>query len=564
MRDTRSKHARLTAAWACLAAALMLALPQSAWAAPRGGQQRRPRLVVLIVIDQFRHEFLQRFDPWFGNGGFRRLTREGADFSQAHYTHLATFTGPGHATIASGSYPSKHGIVANRYFDRAQGVTTASLNDRSVTLLGGPAVTPADDTSPRAFVGTTFGDQLRMTVGPGVKVIGLSLKDRGAILLAGRLGKAYWFNENTGRLTTSTYYDKTLPAWIEVINRERVPESYFGKSWELSLPPAAYRFGPDDGPGENGGKGMGTSFPHRLTGGLAAPGPEFFEAWTQTPASVDFLLRAAERCIEAEGLGADDTPDVLALSLSTVDFCGHAFGPDSWEMQDLVVRTDALLAGFLQRLTRRFKPGEVTIALTADHGSGPLPERMAALGYPAGRIKKESVKAAIEAALDARFGAGDWVVFQEEPSVYLNTALVRERKLDGEAVARAAGDAALAVPGFAWYFTRSQLLHGPLPPVALATQAQRSFSPERSGDLLLVTKPFFYWSAYGEREVGATHGAPYAYDTHVPLILWGAGVRPGRVRRQVDIVDLAPTLTALLNVDAPAMTDGHVLTEALR
>jgi arylsulfatase A-like enzyme len=310
---------------------------------------------------------------------------------------------------------------------------------------------------------------------------------------------------------------------------------------------------------------MGRTFPHRLTGGLSTPGPDFYDAWLQTPRSVQYLLETAERAVEAEGLGTDDVPDLLSVGISTVDYCGHAFGPDSWEMQELVVQTDRLLADFLRRLGRRFRSGDLTIVLTADHGSGPLPERMAALGFPAGRIKKADVKAAIEDALDRRFGPGDWVSGQEEPGVFLNRALVTERKLDDALVQRVALDAGLsASPGFAAGFTRAQLQHGPLPDSALARQALRSFSAARSGDLFLIPKPFYYWSRYGEREEGATHGSPYEYDTHVPLIFWGAGVRPGTVARSVDMTDLAPTLAHLLGVDAPSGCDGHVLPEALR
>jgi predicted AlkP superfamily pyrophosphatase or phosphodiesterase len=546
-----------------LALALLLLAPVGAGAQPPA-RPPLPKLVVMIVIDQFPYEFLNRFDPWFGSGGFRRLTGQGATFTSAHYTHLATFTGPGHATLATGSHPNKHGIVTNRYYNRETKVTTSSLYDAEAPMLNSPPLTPADDTSPRALVGTTLGDQLRLATGMKGKVFGLGLKDRGAILSAGRLGTAFWNNEGTGRLTTSRFYAERLPAWVEQINAERIPEAAFGKTWELLLPPDAYRFGPDDGPGENGGRGLGRTFPHPIHGGLTAPGPEFYEAWVQTPWSVEYQFQVAERCLLAEGLGTDDVPDLLGLCLSSPDYAGHGFGPDSWEVQDLIVRLDRALAGFLDRLAGRFQPGQLTVVLTADHGAGPLPERMASLRYPAGRIKKATVKATIETALDAQFGDGDWVLAQEEPSVFLNRVLMAERKLVPAAVERAAGEAAMQLPGFAWYFTRTGLMHGPLPDTTLALQAERSFSPERSGDLFLVPKPFYYWSSYGERDAGATHGSPYEYDTHVPLVLWGAGVRPGQYAGPAQMVDVAPTLAQLLRIGAPSNTDGRARSEALQ
>lgn len=525
---------------------------------------KRPRLVVVLVIDQFRYEFLQRFAPYFGDGGFRRLEREGANITEAHYGHLATFTGPGHATIATGSYPNKHGIVANRYFDRTSSKTISSLNDTTVTLVGGPEITPENDTSPRALVGTTVADQLWLTTGSRARIVSVALKDRAAILLAGRKGKAYWFNESTGMLTTSSFYGTSLPAWAVTRNGEKVPQGDFRKTWSLLSPMIDHPFSIDDGPGESGDKGLGLAFPHQLTGGLNVPGPDYYAAWLETPYAVDYLFTTAERAVDAEALGADAVPDLLCIGLSSIDYCGHSFGPDSWEVQELAVHTDRYLANFLTWLTKKFKPGEVSLVFTADHGSGPLPEHMNSLGFPAGRIKKETVKEAMETALDQQFGAGDWVLGQEEPSVYLNRALITERKLDQSAVERVAGEAAMTIPGFAAYFTRTQLMGNGLPPTTLAAQALRSFSPERSGDLFLIPKPFYYWSRYGERTTGATHGSPYEYDTHVPLIFWGAGVRPGPVTRSVDMTDVAPTLAYILGVDAPVGADGKVVSEVVR
>jgi predicted AlkP superfamily pyrophosphatase or phosphodiesterase len=522
----------------------------------------RPKLVVVIVIDQFRYDFLTRFAPFFGRDGFNRLRREGAFFTAAHYRHAATYTGPGHALILSGSYPHRNGIVANYWYNRATARREGILFDPDARLFGVTA-TSADDTSPRNFIGSTLGDQLKLATGGRAKVVALSLKDRAAILLGGRLGKAYWFHEGAGGFVSSSYYSADLPEWVKQFNARHLPDSYFGHTWERLLPVDAYRdCTADDAPWETDALGAGRTFPHRLTGGLTKPGLEFYSAFTATPWGTEYELEFARQAIDAEGLGADDAPDLLGISITANDIAGHAYGPYSHEIADLTVRTDRLLAAFLADLHRRFRPGELLLVLTSDHGVAPVPEHAASLGLEAGRITTAVVRETVTKALTERFGAGEWVVGAEDPSVFLNRAILAEKKVDLEEAARVAGEACLAIPGMAAYFTRGQLLHGPLPPTDLAAAVERSFHPERSGDLVLVPKPNYFWSTkYSGQTTGTTHGTPYEYDSHVPLIIAGPGVRAAEVSRFVDMADLAPTLAALLGIDAPAACEGRPIPE---
>ncbi len=553
-----------------LAAGLLAAGSASAFqAGDRVPAARRPRLLVVLVLDQFPEDIQERYAPWLGSGGFNWLRRSGAHLTDAHYGHATTYTGPGHALILSGAYGHVSGIIGNRWWNRAANRTESMFFDPQARLLGLEASPRDDDTSPRNFAGSNLSDQLRLASGMKSKAFGISNKDRAAIMLAGKLGRAFWFHEGAGGMTSSTYYGQELPGWLTEFNAWKLPDSYFGKRWEKRLPEAAYAIShADDVPWETDFRGLGRTFPHLLTDKSGKPGPEFYEAFTATPFGTEYQLELARTLIEREELGRDEHPDLLGISLTATDICGHAYGPNSHEMQDLVVRTDEQLAGFFRYLNGRFRPGEVAIALTSDHGVCPVPEYLASLGMDAGRVKRKALGDAIEAALTARYGApgGDakWILALEDPGVFLNRAVLSEKRLDSADVQRAAGEAALGIRGIAGYFTRAQFTSGQLPPNQWARMFERSFHPERSGDVLLMTRPHYFWGSYGDRDTGTTHGSPYRYDTHVPIMLMGPGIRPGEYRFRADVADFAPTLAALLRVNPPAGSEGRVLHEIFR
>lgn len=534
--------------------------------APRAAAQtKRPKLVIALVLDQFPAEYLSRWERHFGPGGFRRLMRGGAYLRNAQYGHATTSTGPGHALILSGTYGHISGIIGNRWLNRKTGQVESMFFDPDAQLLGGVEALPRDDdTSPRAFLGDNMADRLRIWSGMRSKAVGVSLKDRAAIMLAGKLGRAYWFHEKAGGFLSSTYYRKDLPEWVRAFNARRLPDAYLGARWDRILPENAYDTA-DDFPHERDLYGLGRTFPHTLTGASGKPTPEFYEAFTATPFSTDYLMRFARLAIEQEGLGDDEWPDLLGVSITATDIAGHTFGPNSREMQDLVVRTDRQIAEFLAYLDNRFQPGQWLLVLTSDHGVCPIPEYLAALGMDARRIRKSQISAAVETALGARFGAAKWLLALEEPALFLDPAVIAEKKLDPAAVERAAGEAARTVPGIAAFFTRAQIQSGQLPPGHWAPYFEKAFFPARSGDVLLMTQPFYFWGSYGDRDEGTMHGSPYSYDTHVPLVFYGPGlgVRPGAYDFRADISDIAPTLAAVLGISPPAGCEGRPLHEIL-
>lgn len=547
----------------------------------------KPKLVLVVVLDQFRADYLERFAPHFGETGFKRLAKSGASW-KGHYGHYVTYTGPGHALILSGSYPYVNGIGANKFFNQASHRSEAMVFDQESEVIGAKKTKPDMDVSPRNFIGSTIGDELSLATAQRSKTITLATKGRGAILLGGRLGKAYFMNDDTGEMTTSTYYGSQLPNWVVGWNTKKLADASFGKSWDRALPEAAYALaGPDDAKWEGDSEGLGKTFPHKVNGKLTAPGKDFYEAFVQTPFANDFEFEFAKAAIENEQLGARGVTDLLGISISAVDLAGHTFGPSSQEVEDIVVRLDKQLGAFLDWVYGKLGEGNVLTLVTADHGATPVPEQMAALGFEAGRIKKKTIKEAVEAALTARYGAPThdaaaakpaapkpkdakdakdgkdakepkWVVALEDPHIFLDREAIEAKKLDPAEVEQVAGAAAATIKGFGGYYTRTQLLRGAVPSTPLALSILRSYHAPRGGDVVMWTLPFYFWGKYGEKDVGSTHGTFYRYDSEVPVLLSGPNVRPGHygVREQVDI---AATLANLLGLTSPAGCEGDVV-----
>ena len=538
--------------------------------------------MLLIVVDQFRYDYLERFGDLFVDRGFRRLQRDGASWTQSNYDHMPTYTAPGHGTMMTGAYPAESGIIGNEWLDRPTGKRITSVTDDSVQSLGGGPNEPA--ASPSRLMASTVGDEMRLATNDRAKVIGISVKDRSAILPAGRhANAAYWFSTNTGNMVSSTYYFKQLPAWVIAFNSSRPADKYFGAKWDRLLSESEYlkRAGPDSPTWEVVGSASGdtNAFPHTIQGSAATIGPAFYGALEYSPFSSDMLLAFAQQAITNEQLGQDDDTDVLTVSFSANDYVGHRYGPYSQEAMDITLRTDRQIAALLDFVDARVGLNNTLVAFTADHGVAPIPEHSAALGLGGTRIKSTDLFAAINNAVRARYNpqgkspdptadyllkyneAGTMREYLINSNIFFNYDALRRDGVNTDEFSQVVVAAALTVPGIARGFTRTQLMRGETSITdPIERRAVHGFYPPRSGDVVLVAEPFKYLAD----TITATHGSPYSYDTHVPTMIMGAEVKAGKYLEAATPADIAPTLAALLRITPPSNSVGRVLLEALR
>ncbi|GMU01405.1 alkaline phosphatase family protein [Corallococcus caeni] len=531
-----------------LAALLVLfALPAAA---------KAPKLTLFISVDAMGSDLLLRSRPRL-TGGLGRLLSTGAYYPYARYAYAEARTAPGHATLATGANPWRHGIVDNDVYDRAAGQAVQVYTDPTHPVLNGETP-PGSDTSPVNLMAETLADRLRVSTQGRGKVVALSYKSRAAIPLAGRQGQAWWFDEATGRMVTSTWYAKAEPAWMQAFNARKLADATFSKTWELLRPRAEY-VGDDDRAVEPEAYGMGRVFPHALKGGLQAPGPASYRAFAVSGFSHDLLVQAAKAAIEGEGLGRDEVPDILAVSFSGTDAVFHAFGPYSWEMQDTMLRLDQAM-GELIAAAERAAGGKanLVIALSADHGGAEIPEAWAQAGVPAARLNPVEAAKGLAQELKAKFGV-DVTVKLLELDVYLGGKALDDGKVDAVAVRRAAAAWLAKQPYTVWAVAKDDLATA-ADPDGLMAAMRRGYYPMRSGDVLYMSKPFQVISDYPR---GTNHGTPYSYDTQVPVVFAGKGVKAGLYLEEINPVDVAPTLSALLEMGMPASAEGKPRAEAL-
>jgi len=498
--------------------------------------EARPRLLLLIAVDQMRYDYLTRFGPEF-DGGLARLLAHGAVFSDAHLEHYPSVTAVGHSTMLSGAPPAASGIVGNDWYERAEGRNVTAVDDPK-TLLVGAGGDKRQAASPHRLQVTTLGDELKLA-GRGSRVVGVSFKDRAAILMGGRMADAaYWWDDKSGAFVTSTWYRDGLPAWAEAFNARRTADAWAGREWR-------------EPKGASGDGAPLATLP-------AAAGPDLYRALWATAFGNELIAAFAEVALEGEALGGRGVTDVLAVSFSVNDTIGHAKGPFSREVRAVTLETDQAIGRLLATVDRLVGLSRTLVVLTSDHGVSPVPEELAALKLPAGRLSRDELVDAAQTALADTYGPGRWVEGRAGSSLYLDRWLIGERGLDPAAVERTAASGVEKL-GSVWRtYTRSELLLGRVPPDPWSRRVLRSFHRERSGDIEVVLEP--YWIPAGAR---ATHGSPWSYDTHIPLVLMGAGLRPGRYDAAVALNDLAPTLATLLAVETPSGSSGRVLSEAL-
>lgn len=527
-------------------AALLFALPALA---------KPPRLVIFVSVDSMGTDVFQRMKPRM-KSGFGQLVSQGAFFPSIRYDFAESVTAAGHATLSTGANPWRHGIVSNRVLNRQTGKEESVLADPNHPVLEAPP--SRDDVSPENLVAETLSDRLRLfTQGRG-KSISIAGKPRAAIALGGRLGQAWWFHEGVGKFVTGTYYTKEFPSWVKGFNEKNTVGSWFGREWTLSAPEKDY-VGTDDRPYESDWYAMGRTFPHKLTGGLPSPGPQYYSSIACSPYLNDLLVQFAKAAIEGEALGKDDVPDLLSVSFSAIDRVYHLYGPFSWESQDAMLRLDKAMAELLQAAEKSAGKGNVMVVVTADHGGAAIAEEWAEAGLPAVRINPETLKSGLAAELKSRFGQGDLVVDLEEVDLYLNQKSIADHKLDGATVRRAAAQWLNLQPEVEVAVASDDLV-SQSELMGFLRALRRGYYPGRSGDVLLLLKP---WRILTDEPAGTSHGTPYSYDSQVPLLLWGKGVKPGLFREEPSAVDVAPSVASVLEMGAPALTEGKPLSQAL-
>ena len=500
--------------------------------APCFASDKKPKLLVALVVDQFRYDYTTRFRADY-HAGLARLLEHGAVFVDARYVHFPTVTAIGHSTFMTGATPSLSGIIGNEWFDRAANRGVTSVSDETTLLLGG--VPNAKGSSPNRLLVSTVGDELKMA-GQSRKVIGVSIKDRSSILPSGHMADAaYWFDSNSNHFVSSTYYMKELPQWVQKINQDGPIRKYLGVKW------TAVDAKPGDKPFCT--RTAGTEL--RYCGEIEA-----------TPFGNELLEEFAEKAIESEALGTHEGTDVLALSFSANDYIGHALGPDSPEVRDISLRTDQLIGKLLDFIDAKIGAGKVLVVLTADHGVAPVPEVNQARKMPGGRLDSAALAQTVAAALSARFGKGDWFLSDSFGFFYLNYEAVKKNNAEPAEVRRIAAEAARTLPHITRVYTSDELLRGQGAASGdiVGRAAQAGFYAQRSADLVLIPEPYYMFYPQG-----TTHAAPFSYDTHVPLIFYGAGVRPGIHYEPVTINDVAPTLAAIFEVETPSGSSGKII-----
>ncbi|MCP3902271.1 MAG: alkaline phosphatase family protein [Planctomycetes bacterium] len=558
---------------ALAAAVAWLATPASSSAA---ADSEPPRLVLQITVDALRADMPQRFARHYGEGGWRYLLEEGTRYINANYQHANTETIVGHASLATGAYPADHGMIANVWFDRETGALRYNIEDPEHTLLtaggGVDASQEIDPTqraarsegrSPRAIRVSTFGDELASFSAGRAKVFGVSVKDRGAVSMAGHAGTAYWFSKATGTFVTSDYYADRYPEWVEVWNAAQHPQRYADTEWTLVGDVEEYLFGDaDDRSWETDFPGWGRTFPHSYGPG---DGKYLTTFLTLSPAGDELTLDFAKALLEHEGLGQDDVTDYLAISFSATDYINHLFGPSSLEAEENQRRLDRTFAELFRFIDEQVGLDRTLIVLSADHGSPEAPGYLNELGIQCDYFDPEAIDRdpAFE-ALKARFGIGEELIETYfHPYLYLDRDVIRERGLDQGEVERAVAAELMSFPGIDLAVSSRALLGGDLPDVWKIRAVLRNHDPDRSGDIYVVFAPHVFIRDFDGLSVAATHGSPWRYDTHVPVIFAGHGVGPARIARPVTPYDIAPTLSAYLGINSPSGSRGELLEEVL-
>lgn len=552
----------LSALW-LLAVASVFAQQSKPAGVQKAWSEGRPKLVVMIVVDQFRADYVDKFQGQW-DGGLKRLVDEGAWFRASAYPYAATETCVGHSTISTGALPVSHGMVANSWWDRETKEMTTCTNDpnvKNIAYAGG--TTKGGDSAWRMLV-PSFAEELKFQTGGGTRIVAFSIKARAAITMAGHKADAVtWLDSASGSWITSSVYG-SVPFVEEFAKAHPIREDY-GKTWSLSLPRERYLY-VDPAVGAETVEGWGAEFPHALKGkdGATTPDKAFYYQWATSPFANTYLTKMAENAVDALGLGNAGGTDYLGVSYSSVDYVGHTFGPRSWEIQDVLVRLDQDLGELFRQLDEKVGRGNYVVALTGDHGVAPVLADAQQAGFDVGVVSVPMLKESIEKALGPFHLPSPAIARMSGNDMYFAHGIY-ETLRQNPAAMKAVVHAAASLPGIAAVYTADELRDGSKSLLNLRNAAELSYFAGRSGDLYILARPYWQLDSLmdpASAKKGASHGTPYYYDQRVPILMMGFGIKPGEYFEAATPADIAPTLATLTGVIL-STRDGRVLSEAL-
>lgn len=503
---------------------------------------KKPKIVVGLMVDQMRWDYLYKYQNRYGESGFTRLLREGFSCQNTFVCHFPTVTAAGHASVYTGSVPAINGIIENSWYDRMMGREVSNVLDTSVRIIGSAS---AEGRSPRNLLTTTIGDELRIATNFKSRAVGIAIKDRAAILPAGHTANgAFWYND--GKFTTSTYYMQTLPEWVNIFNTINWADSLMPEGWNTLYPIHSYQLSDVDNKNYEGilSGETGPVFPHKKA------------SLTTSPFGNTLTLAFAKAAIEGYKLGSSGYTDMITISLSTPDNIGHRFGPTSIEMEDNYLRLDKDLGNFFDYLDARFGKNGYLFFITADHGGNQSPGFLMEHKIPAGYLNPRELAGHLKTALEKKYTTPNLILAISNEQVYLNDDVIEKQHLDKMEVARFVTAQIKKERGIANAFVTSAI-SGETLPARIKTMFINGYNPERSGDVVI------WWKAGWKPEAtpGADHGNWNPYDAHIPLVWMGVGIRQGRTHRTIGMTDIAPTIAALLNIQMPSGNIGNVITE---
>ncbi len=518
----------------------------------------KPKLVVGIIVDQMRNDYLYRYYDKFGEGGFKRFVDKGFVLKNGHYNYIPTSTGPGHASVYTGTTPANHGVIGNGWYDKTSKRSINCVEDTTVITLGNDS--NAGLFSPKNLLATTISDALKLSNNLESKVIGISLKNRGAILPAGGSADgAYWYDWNNGMFVSSTYYHDKLPGWVIDFNDRKLTDEYLNQTWNTLLPISEYtESGPDDTPYERKFRGKELStFPYDLSSLKEENGG--YNLLGITPFGNAYVKEMAIAAVEGAAMGQDEVTDLLAISFSSTDIVGHSYGPFSVEVEDIYLRLDKDLSDLFSYLDQEVGENEYLVFLTADHGVVEVPQFMVDNKLPGGYFTTtRENQQKVRDYLQNIYGPGDWVENFSNNQVFLNRNLIQNRSINLQNMQRKVADLILGFEGISNTYTANEIVNTSDDGTGIRNLVYKGYNMERSGDVMYTLRSGWLSSSSPQ---GTSHGSGYNYDTHVPILFYGWGIPHGETVIRYNITDIAPTLSMLLDIQLPSMSTGKPIEE---